>query len=406
MHKGERLWAYGSESARTPVRDILPIGINQEPKGRERAPMWWFRWVFSATASQKSLPQFENLASKECMTTLAVRKAKVQAAVTITVMVCQDANASDIPRCARSKIPLSRSTGSVLAGRMLRNGAVERISKGGLSMEGSGGIWRELDLFDARRLVSRTEYANWKGDWASYSSSRSSTPEGRIHSFRIPSSIRPFLDLPTLFTGNQLVSVSCVVLIPRTAAEANRSREAAESPPTQPSYSVVAHGWVPSKQDKSPWFISVALASRKVDYRDLGTKPKNTNVVPSAIAGFGVTRDRNVFPMSPKGYERDQCIDAEPDGAEYDEVISEFVAGSYMKMELTATFSTSLGLPLEPQNLSTHQLEKACAGFHVTGVVPVSRISHYLTIWSHPLVVSTNRIVSNSTNCPRKRFQA
>ncbi|KAI6162352.1 hypothetical protein EDD17DRAFT_559350 [Pisolithus thermaeus] len=29
-----------------------------------------------------------------------------------------------------------------------------------------------------------------------------------------------------------------------------------------------------------------------------------------------------------------------------------------------------------------------------------------VTIWSHPLVVSTNRIVSNSTNCPRKRFQA
>lgn len=40
-----------------------------------------------------------------------------------------------------------------------------RISKGGLSMERSRGIWRELDLFDARRLVSRTEYANWKGDW-------------------------------------------------------------------------------------------------------------------------------------------------------------------------------------------------------------------------------------------------
>lgn len=33
----------------------------------------------------------------------------------------------------------------------------------------------------------------------------------------------------------------------------------------------------------------------------MGTKLKNTNVVPSAIAGFGATRDRNVFPMRPKG---------------------------------------------------------------------------------------------------------
>lgn len=28
---------------------------------------------------------------------------------------------------------------------------------------------------------------------------------GRIHSFRVPSSIRPSLDVPTLSTGNQLV---------------------------------------------------------------------------------------------------------------------------------------------------------------------------------------------------------
>ncbi|KAI6108000.1 hypothetical protein F5141DRAFT_1064280 [Pisolithus sp. B1] len=249
-------------------------------------------------------------------------------------------------RFGRSRVGISEDEGLAVTGGDGRTSLVEKrypakVSKGGLSMEGSSGVWRGLDLFNARRLVSED----------------------------------PVCELERR-------------LVQRSSARELHPRR------------------VPSKQDKSPWFISVALASRKVDYRDLGTKPKNTNVVPSAIAGFGVTRDRNVFPMSPKGYERDQCIDAEPDGAEYDEVISEFVAGSYMKMEFTATFSTSLGLPLEPQNLSTHQLEKACAGFHVTGVVPVSRISHYLTIWSHPLVVSTNRIVSNSTNCPRKRFQA